>query len=448
MIGAPPQNWDGWPGAAWSIGCGAEPGETDATSSLLYLGDCLEIMRTLPERSIDAVVTDPPYGLGFMGKAWDHAVPGIEFWAEMLRVCKPGAHVVAFGGTRLYHRQVCAIEDAGFEVRDCLMWLYGSGFPKGHDVSKAIDDAAGAEREVVGPRRLPNGRPHEYNVGFGEGDGYKSQPSACSVTAPATEEAKRWAGWNTALKPAWEPITLARAPLGGTVAACVTAHGTGAINVDGCRVEMSDADADAIRNMGGFGRSEYERTPGEALNLNKNPMPCRDADPHAAGRWPANVLLDAEAGAAIDRVNPNEAPARYFYCPKAHASDRDSGLGHKAPEPGASYELRNGSMDGRAQPMRRNLHPTVKPVDLMRYLCRLVTPPGGIVLDPFMGSGSTGKAARREGFRFVGIERAADSHATACARVAAALAPDPVIASERPDSDQPGLFGDPPGVIA
>jgi len=188
----------------------------------IHHGDCREVMATLDAESVDAIVSDPPYGLSFMGKGWDHGVPGVEFWAEALRVAKPGAHLLAFGGTRTYHRLACAIEDAGWEIRDCVMWVYGSGFPKSHDVSKAIDKAAGAEREVIGPP-TPGGQ------GNGNAYGAITRPPA---TAPATA----WQGWGTALKPAWEPIIVARKPLVGTVAENVLTHGTGAINVDGCRV--------------------------------------------------------------------------------------------------------------------------------------------------------------------------------------------------------------------
>jgi hypothetical protein len=180
----------------------------------IHNGDCLEVMATMDANSADAIVTDPPYGLSFMGKGWDHAVPGVEFWAEALRVAKPGAHLLAFGGTRLYHRLTCAIEDAGWEVRDCLMWLYGSGFPKSHDVSKAIDKAAGAEREVVGPSaRHVSGKPEQRTAGLnGSSTFAESVGMGAFVTAPATDLARKWRGWGTALKPAWEPIIMARKP--------------------------------------------------------------------------------------------------------------------------------------------------------------------------------------------------------------------------------------------
>jgi DNA modification methylase len=366
----------------------------------VHTGDCLEVMAGMEANTFDAIVTDPPYGLAFMGKAWDHAVPGPEFFAAMLRVAKPGAHIVAFGGTRLYHRMTCAMEDAGWEIRDCLMWLYGSGFPKSHDVSKAIDREAGAEREVVGVS------PHSANrvqsngstpfVGV-DGEGQRM------LTAPATSEAKRWQGWGTALKPAWEPIVLARKPLDGTVAQNHLRHGCGGVNVDGCRVGTEGGE-----RRGDASGSRKSGTPFDVRNWQSVPL--------NAGRWPANLILDAEAGAGAEW-------SRFFYCPKASKADRDEGLeGFEERVAGVAYTTMAG--DGRENPeilpaVRRNPHPTVKPTDLMRWLARLVTPQGGTILDPFTGSGSTGKAARLEGFGFVGIEREPEYADIARARIAA-----------------------------
>ena len=319
----------------------------------LLIGDCLERLRELPDASVAAVVTDPPYGLGFMGKAWDHAVPSADVWREVLRVLRPGGHMVAFFGSRTYHRGAVAIEDAGFEVRDQLMWIYGSGFPKSLDVSKAIDKAAGVEREVLSTRRVQDIRGGKYN----SADAYMEH----AITAPATDAARQWSGWGTALKPAHEPIVLARKPLQGTVAANVLAHGTGAINVEGCRVgdeELPEMTAGQAR-VGTFERGNM-------------------VTPARVGRWPANVLHDGSdepCGLLGDA-------ARFFYSPKADAEDRNEGLPRDM----------------------RNTHPTVKPVDLMRWLVKLVTPPGGLVLDPFMGAGSTGKAALLDGFDFIGVD--------------------------------------------
>ena len=389
--------------------------------SKLILGDCLEMLKTLPDGSVDAVVTDPPYGLSFMGKKWDYDVPSVEVWAECLRVLKPGGHLLAFAGTRTQHRMAVRIEDAGFEIRDMIAYVYGSGFPKSLDVSKAIDkmDASqeqearrlrftewvrstgltskqiddatrtnmgshytatatqpaimtlehlDAVRHLIGD--VPEWVEKECTVRRVESENFKRREvigqdtkarstsgasalptvggetvyQSWDITAPATDAARQWQGWGTALKPALEPITVARKPLIGTVASNVLEHGTGAINVDGCRVD------------------------GE--------------------RWPANLLHDGSE--EVDRLMPG-GEARFFYTAKASKDDRDDG----------------------------NTHPTVKPTDLMRYLCRLVTQPGGTVLDPFMGSGSTGKAAVLEGFKFIGIERDPSYFEIAKARIGA-----------------------------
>ena len=322
----------------------------------LHLGDCLDALRQLPDASVDSVVTDPPYGLSFMGKKWDYDVPSVEVWAECLRVLKPGGHLLAFAGTRTQHRMAVRIEDAGFEIRDMIAWVYGSGFPKSHNL---------------------------------EGG---------------------WKGWGTALKPALEPITVARKPLSGTVAETVLKHGTGALNVDGCRVGNDGGCA-------GAGAGAGARVFGSGLNGTfAPPVP-------GLGRWPANLIHD---GSEEVTGLLGEA-ARFFYCPKAGKKDREEGLEGFAKKATAASEFRpnhtekaaegeDGNPYGRWQP-RTNNHPTVKPTDLMRYLCRLVTPPGGTVLDPFMGSGSTGKAAVLEGFRFIGCERDPDYLAIARARI-------------------------------
>jgi site-specific DNA-methyltransferase (adenine-specific) len=385
----------------------------------IYHGDCLEIMATLDANSIDAIVTDPPYGLAFMGKRWDYDVPSVAIWAECLRVLKPGGHLLAFAGTRTQHRMAVRIEDAGFEIRDMIAWVYGSGFPKSLDVSKAIDKAAGAEREVLGYKpggdfrnALDDGRDKEKRKEWIE------QAKNSPITAPATEAARQWHGWGTALKPALEPITFARKPLVGTVAENVLAHGTGALNVDGCRV-VRDTD-----DVSGWSQSGSKASENRAMSGGNY---ARDAKPDAEGRWPANLIHDGSeevvtlfpmtesgsrragkhrvaggqgrygefaVGELPEIVGDSGSAARFFYCAKASKADRGDD----------------------------NNHPTVKPTDLMRYLCRLVTPPGGTVLDPFAGSGSTGKAAALEGFRFIGIEREAEYVEIARARIAAAVA--------------------------
>jgi len=334
----------------------------------ICLNDCLTFMKTMDDNSVDSIVTDPPYGLSFMGKKWDYDVPSVEVWQECLRVLKPGGHLLAFAGTRTQHRMAVRIEDAGFEIRDMIAWVYGSGFPKSLDVSKAIDKAAGAEREVVGSRvadDIRGGNMHAANRG---------ERHTIDITAPATEAAKQWAGWGTALKPSLEPITVARKPLCGTVAENVLQHGTGGLNVDGCRVGTEQrvwkGMSAAQPAVGTFRDDAW--TPKEIENS-------------AIGRWPANLIHDGS-----DEVVGllNEA-SRFFYCAKANKKDRGE----------------------------NNNHPTVKPTDLMRYLCRLVTPPKGIVLDPFMGSGSTGKACVLEGFDFIGIEKSKEFVAIAKQRI-------------------------------
>ena len=341
----------------------------------IYKGDCREILKEWSDNCIDSIVTDPPYGLAFMGKGWDRGVPGCEFWAEALRVAKPGAHLFAFGGTRTYHRLACAIEDAGWQIRDCLGWIYGSGFPKSLDVSKAIDKAAGAERERIG----------DYGQGFrAKGSGLEGwQREAHSVdkgiTAPATEAARQWQGWGTALKPAWEPIILARKPFIGTVANNVLEHGTGGLNVDGCRIGTDSTTTIRSGNSGANGRYGKDTR----VFTRENPP----------GRWPANIIHDgSDEVEALFPCSVSGSASRFFYCAKASRSERGEG----------------------------NHHPTVKPLRLMRYLCRLVTPPNGIVLDMFAGSGSTLVAACLERFAFAGCELSPEYAEIARSRVAAA----------------------------
>jgi hypothetical protein len=346
---------------------------------MIYTGDCLDVLKTLPADSVDAIVTDPPYGLSFMGKRWDYDVPSEAIWRECLRVLKPGGHLLAFAGTRTQHRMAVRIEDAGFEIRDIIAWVYGSGFPKSLDVSKAIDKAAGAEGGC-GPMKRGGERLARLEDGKRDGEGrWGNETGRDPFTyLPATPAAQQWAGWGTALKPALEPITVARKPLIGTVAENVLAHGTGALNVDGCRVEGAPPSVPQPVFNSPTGRT-YGMKTGEGRNGEMS---------QAAGRWPANLIHDG-SDEVVGLLND---AARFFYCAKASKRDRDEG----------------------------NNHPTVKPTDLMRYLCRLVTPPGGTVLDPFMGSGSTGKAAMLEGFDFIGIERDPEYVKIAEARISAA----------------------------
>lgn len=353
----------------------------------LRLGDCLEVLRTIPDAFIDAIVTDPPYGLAFMGKRWDYDVPGVDVWAECLRVLRPGGHLLAFAGTRTQHRMACRIEDAGFEIRDMIAWVYGSGFPKSLDVSKAIDKAAGEIR----PR-----------VAGGQGGantilGARKCGEAISGEA-ISGEAQQWAGWGTALKPALEPITMARKPFTGTVAANVLEHGTGALNVDGCRV----AHGEKCRMM----------APSQA-NISNPSEKHRQAGRREAvlelkpgGRWPSNLIHDGsdEVVALFPEQSSGANPTRRGGMGFHGAAGQDQCQPQRGADSGSAARF---FYTAKATAAERQgvTHPTVKPLDLMAYLCRLVTPPAGIVLDPFMGSGTTVKAAISEGFRAIGIER-------------------------------------------
>lgn len=330
----------------------------------VYLGDCLDVMRQLPDNSIDAIVSDPPYGIKFMGKQWDHGVPGEAFWREALRIAKPGAHLFAFGGDRTYHRLACAIEDAGWDLRRMFMWIYGSGFPKSMDISKAMD---------------------------------KRQ-----------DMTHQWSGWGTDVKPALEPIALARKPFKGAVCDNVLQWGTGGLNIDGCRVPAGPEYLESVV-------TRWVSSSKTSWDIRKEPQRIPN---NRLGRFPANLIHDgseeAIAGFPITgkstRISSDDmsvtdvtggSTSRYFYCAKASPSERGDA----------------------------NNHPTVKPLALMRYLCRLITPPNGIILDPFMGSGSTGVAALQEGFRFIGIEKSPEYLEIAKARLEQALPSDNTIAA-------------------
>ena len=437
---------------------------------IIHHGDCREVLALLEDNSIDAIVTDPPYGINFMGKAWDNAdilakaVNGVdhkktrersasmhageydlslkgnrafqdwtESWASaVFRVLKPGGHLLSFSSARTYHRMVVGIEDAGFEIRDQIMWIYGSGFPKSLDISKALDKQEGIWRGRAGKVVSDNGAM--------SGGNYERTPKG----PPYTAEAKQWQGWGTALKPAHEPIVVARKPLIGTVAANVLTYGTGGLNIDGARVGTE----------GGTSRGEKPSThlsPSGAFTTG------HDIAELDAGRWPANVIHDGSdevvelfpanaggghwaktkvtgygefGGGKSEYFGQGEkdgkgSAARFFYCAKASKRDRNEGLdGFEA------IRIHDGREEGgvggsnprnRINNYRQNHHPTVKPTDLMRYLCRLVTPANGIVLDPFMGSGSTGKAAIYEGFKFIGIEMTDEYLPIAKARIEFAI---------------------------
>jgi site-specific DNA-methyltransferase (adenine-specific) len=416
-------------------------------SHQILLGDCRDRLKELPDNSIDSIVTDPPYELGFMGKSWDASgvAYDVTVWLECLRVLKPGGHLLSFGGSRTYHRMACAIEDAGFQIRDQIMWVYGSGFPKSLNISKAIDKAAGAEREVVGSYETHDIR----NAGLMDRKGLMM----VDVTAPATAEAEVWDGWGTALKPAHEPIVLARKPLVGTVADNVLTHGVGGINIDGCRVEASDQN-DLQKN--------WDRTQSKAAQtsvaMGAGLKDIDLSDYKTAGRFPANFIHDGSdevlelfpetkggtwnttkgarhfnndgepTGYATSKSDASTgSAARFFYCAKASKKDRNEGLddfeekNNKFGNQKNGEDLGNGSVNDKftTQPQKNN-HPTVKPTELMRYLCRLITPPNGTVLDPFTGSGSTGKAAVLEGFSFIGVEQSEEYIAIAEARIQSA----------------------------
>jgi len=371
-------------------------------NATVFHGNNLEVLPFMADNSVDSIVCDPPYELGFMGKSWDSTgiAYSVDLWRECLRVLKPGGHILAFGGSRTWHRVAVAIEDAGFELRDSIAWLYGSGFPKSLDVSKAIDKAAGADREVLGV--LPSSRAKASDSGF--------MMAEKLATAPATPEAEKWQGWGTALKPAFEPVVVGRKPLIGTVAANVLEWGVGGLNIDASRIETND-DLSGRSYGGTFGASRNED--------GSLPKAIGSGD---KGRWPANIILDEYTAELLDEQQ--EEVSRFFYVSKASKRDRNEGLdeldgqeiGSKGNGLARTCATCGASvLDGCEcpdrtfiNPTRKNFHPTVKPTDLMRYLIKLVTPAGGTVLDPFTGSGSTGKAALLDGYQFLGVEMTAD----------------------------------------
>ena len=373
----------------------------------LLLGDCLDKLKELDTNSVDSIVTDPPYGLSFMGKKWDYDVPSQEIWEECLRVLKPGGHLLAFAGSRTYHRMAVRIEDAGFEIRDQIMWIYGSGFPKSLNIGKGIDKKFGAEREVIGTKGLNSYKTKEN--GQSRHKGLREDfDKVNQLTAPATDEAKEYEGWGTALKPAHEPIVMARKPLSeNTVVDNVLQWGTGGINIDDSKIETNES-----LNYG----TGIKTNDGFMLSSQSNQRPVYNGK----GRFPANVIFDEEAGKILDEQSENAS--RFFYSPKTSKKDRNEGLDAFEEKLGGSMVgTQNGSMFTGSGNVRnnklKNHHPTVKPTDLMLYLIRMVTPKGGTTLDPFMGSGSTGKAAIRGGFNFVGIEREKEYIEIAQARI-------------------------------
>lgn len=364
-----------------------------ASTYKLLAGDCREQIKTLPDNSVDSIVTDPPYELGFMGKAWDST--GIAYdaklWEQCLRVLKPGGHLLAFGGSRTYHRLACAIEDAGFEIRDQIMWVYGSGFPKSLDVAKAVEGkvTTGSSNKkdfkLLTGEQVDRGNWGIAKQQFVHGQRETNYDETAGETRlgklkPTTDEAKRWVGWGTALKPAHEPIVVARKPLDGTVADNVLKWNIGGLNIDGCRVVSAESDghAESQQNeQGRFPANFIHDGSDEVLEL----FPDSKAGKPREDRGRGGIWSKSDGTPCGPQYGDNGSAARFFYCAKANKKDRNEG-----------------AQDG------TNTHPTVKPTELMRYLCRLVTPPNGTILDPFTGSGSTGKAAMLEQYEFIGIE--------------------------------------------
>ncbi len=455
----------------------------------LHAGDCLDVLRGMAEASVDSVVTDPPYHLtaivkrfgaanaagakdysgenpratgayarasrGFMGKTWDGGDIAfrVELWAEVWRVLKPGGHLAAFSATRTYHRMACAIEDAGFEIRDQLAWMYGTGFPKSLDVSKAIDKAAGAAREMV---RVPPGAVKNPKAAGGGRDGGigAARPFIAAAMErgyhlteggePATEDAARWQGWGTALKPAFEPICLARKPLAErNVAANVRTHGTGAINIDACRV------GDDVREAAFTSLAACSGTAFGAADTQAARRGTQGEPKIYVGRWPANVVHDGsdEVVAAFPDSAGQQAAATGAE-PSTPSTNVYGARGRVASLPvrgdsGSAARFFFSAKAGRFDRLKSK-HPTVKPVELMRWLVRLLTPPGGVVLDPFAGTGTTGAAAYLDGFSAVLIEREAEYRADIAARMRMVMAgPDELaraLAEAAPHHDLP-LFG-------
>jgi len=416
-------------------------------------GDCLEVLSTFQASSVASVVTDPPYGLGsrtpnpaeiaaylkggrldmggdFMGAEWEF--PRIAHWQAIYRVMQPGAHMLVFGGTRTWDLVSLGLRIAGFEVRDTLMWLHGRGFPKSRNISKSIDALAGAERPVVGSYRVGGNAltPTKVKGGTYATGAPPSPAGDLAITAPATSEAARWDGWGTALKPAWEPILLVRKPFGGTVTGNVLAHGTGAINVDGCRIPTDWGEPDRPNS---WKRSGHTHKP-EAQKIAA--PPGTGINCHTAGRWPANVTFSHLEG-CTDQGCEDACPVRLL---DAMAGERRSGarkpgvrkgmgygggMGDGGPGIDASsglasrfYFCSKASSQERRQGVKANKHATVKPIHLMRWLVRLITPPGQTVLDPWAGSGTTGCACMVEDMGFFGIELKQDNAKTARNRIA------------------------------
>ena len=378
---------------------------------MIINGNSLEELKKFPDNYFHSVVTDPPYGLSFMGKKWDYDVPSVELWQEVFRVLKEGGYLLSFAGTRTQHRMAVNIEDSGFEIRDMIAWVYGSGFPKSHNIGKAVDKLQGNERRAVGS------------------DGTRPIQTSGRINAEASQYGKfereeniltkgnsEWEGWGTALKPALEPITMARKPFKTSVAENVLKNGVGGINIDACRVGTTDKMV--YSNSGKKGVIPYYNT--------------GTTEQHKQGRFPANFIHDGSE----EVTDLLEESSRFFYCAKASKKDRNEGC-ENLEEKKYSYDGRDKEIENAYQinkSISNNNHPTVKPTNLMRYLVRLVTPKNGIVLDCFMGSGSTGKACALEGLEFVGIDLDKDYCEIAKARI------DKAIEDKKQDEAQQELF--------
>jgi len=411
-------------------------------------GDCLDVLKTLEDNSIDSIVTDPPYGLSFMGKKWDYDVPEVDIWKEAFRVLKPGGHLLSFAGTRTYHRMAVNVEDAGFDIRDMISWLYGSGFPKSLNIGKQIDKIQGNEREDLGFDKTRHRIVKNHNQKCYSHFRQKDADNKARITKGNSP----YEGWGTALKPACEPIVVARKPLSEkNVALNVLKYGTGGINIDESRIgtDMIKCSND-IRAM-----QKWKEQDGRKHKELINPAPT-----YNQGRFPANIILDEEAGKMLDEQSGisksskgkerqsgntkmfggghtgdwNEytdkgGASRFFYCATASKSERNAGCDLLSEKKGGSMEanitdtmqLGGASLKGEHKLIQstKNNHPTVKPIKLMEYLVRLVTPKGGVCLDPFIGSGTTAIACKRLGFKYLGIEREEDYIKIANARLSA-----------------------------
>jgi site-specific DNA-methyltransferase (adenine-specific) len=411
---------------------------------MLINGNSLEELKKFPDNYFHSVVTDPPYGLSFMGKKWDYDVPSVGLWQEVLRVLKEGGYLLSFSGTRTQHRMAVNIEDAGFEIRDMIAWVYGSGFPKSHNIGKAIDKLQGNEREITG---INKNVPKSHNTGTGRYGWNKSDKDYNDNKI--SKGNSQWEGWGTALKPALEPITMARKPFKTTVANNVLKNGVGGINIDGCRVGVDENEPNKRDNIGKintqslvYGREsrterkatlQQGRFPANFIHDGSDEV--KDLFPHTKsgnlnkGHKRGDTSVNYSTGGGIVKKNyggDNGNASRFFYCAKANKKDRNEGL--EDFEEKEAFTMSGGDKKEKVSPndtngktLKKNNHPTVKPTDLMRYLVRLVTPKNGIVLDCFMGSGSTGKACALEGFNFVGIDLDKDYCKIAKARIDKAI---------------------------